>query len=450
MKEFVGVAEEHGTKVFAFAPSTDASRIVLRKDGFAEADTVATLLVNQKLQETIREQLIWIDEAGLMDSKTTGRVLELADRLDARVLLSGDPYQHHSVARGDVLRMLETEAGIKPVEVNTITRQKDNPQYREAIQALSEHRIEDGYTQLDKLGWIKELPYSERYKEIAADYLQAVKDKKTALVVCPTHLEGERVTDVIREGLRDNKNVPHRQRLKGEDKTFLKLENAHFTDAQRGDAANYQSGDVLVFHQNAKGFKRGQRLTIDANTKIPIEQADRFQVFRPSEIEFAKGDAIRVTHNGPTADGEHRLESGSVYRIRRFTKSGDIVLDNGWHIDKEYGHLAHGYVATSHASQGKTYERVFVAQGRVSFGASSAEQFYVSASRGTKQVTIYTEDKEELLDAVKRSEDRVTAIEFVNSPQFRQMMETREQEREAAAKAQERQVREREELVYER
>lgn len=139
-----------------------------------------------------------------------------------------------------------------------------------------------------------------------------------------------------------------------------------------------------------------------------------------------------------------------MYRIRRFTKSGDIVLDNGWHIDKEYGHLAHGYVATSHASQGKTYERVFVAQGRVSFGASSAEQFYVSASRGTKQVTIYTEDKEELLDAVKRSEDRVTAIEFVNSPQFRQMMETREQEREAAAKAQERQVREREELVYER
>ena len=50
----------------------------------------------------------------------------------------------------------------------------------------------------------------------------------------------------------------------------------------------------------------------------------------------------------------------------------------------------------------------------MSFAASSREQFYVSASRGTQQVTIYTEDKEELLDAVKRSEERLTATELVN------------------------------------
>ncbi|HEY4311065.1 MAG TPA: MobF family relaxase [Pirellulales bacterium] len=144
MSEAARAIEESGTKVFAFAPSTDASRIVLRNDGFKDAETVATLLVNDKLQQQCSGQLIWIDEAGLMDSRTTAKVFDLADRIDARVLLSGDRYQHGSVARGDVLRMLETEAGITPAEVNQIQRQ-ERREYRAAIQALSEHRIGEGY-----------------------------------------------------------------------------------------------------------------------------------------------------------------------------------------------------------------------------------------------------------------------------------------------------------------
>ncbi len=143
-----------------------------------------TLLVNEKLQQKVAGQLIWIDEAGMMDAQTTREVFTLADRLDARVLLSGDRFQHGSVARGDVLRMLETEAGIEPIEVNQIQRQ-EKVAYREAIQALSAHNMGEGYRRLDDLGWIKELPYNDRYKQIAADYLAAVADGKTALVVTP-------------------------------------------------------------------------------------------------------------------------------------------------------------------------------------------------------------------------------------------------------------------------
>ena len=35
-----------------------------------------------------------------------------------------------------------------------------------------------------------------------------------------------------------------------------------------------------------------------------------------------------------------------------------VPLDNGWVVDKEFGHLAHGYVSTSHASQGRTVDVV--------------------------------------------------------------------------------------------
>lgn len=438
LKEVAHVVEKSGTKVFAFAPSADASRRVLRGEGF-DAETVATLLVNEKLQRQIEGQLIWVDEAGMMDAKTTRQVLELADRLDARVLFSGDRYQHGSVSRGDVLRMLETEAGIKPIEVKEIKRQ-EKQEYREAIQALSEHRMEEGYRRLDDLGWIKELPYNERYKQIAADYLQAVADGKSALVVTPRHIEAERVTQEIRHGLKLAKA------LGLEDHSLVKLENAHLTPAELRDSVNYHEGDVLVFHQNAKNFTRGDRIVVKEGMTLPLDQADRFHLYRQSKIALAEGDSIRITSGGRTADDKHRLETGATYTVQRFDEKGNIVLANGWVVDRDFGHLAHGYVSTSHSSQGKTFQRVFVAQGRVSFAASSKEQFYVSTSRGTEQVTIYTEDKEELLDAVKQSEDRVTATEFVNSVPFRQMRELQER----GSRGQEQPVREREELIHER
>jgi hypothetical protein len=70
-------------------------------------------------------------------------------------------------------------------------------------------------------------------------------------------------------------------------------------------------------------------------------------------------------------------------------------------------------VATSHASQGKTVDRVFIGQSTQSWGATSREQFYVSASRGRQQVTVYTDDKSALRDAIQRSDDRLTATELV-------------------------------------
>jgi conjugative relaxase-like TrwC/TraI family protein len=439
LTEAARIIEESGTQVFAFAPSADASRRTLREAGFEKADTVATLLVNEKLQRQIEGQLIWIDEAGMMDAKTTRQVLELADRLDARVLLSGDRFQHGSVARGDVLRMLETEAGIVPFEINEIQRQQKLA-YREAIQALSEHDIEEGYKRLDELGWIKELPYNERYKQIAADYLQAVADGKSALVVSPRHIEAERVTEEIRRGLKLAEEIGD------EDRPFVKLQNRYLSPAELRDAVNYQEGDVIIFHQNARGFTRGDRLVVTDGMKLPLDQADRFQVFRQGEIGLAEGDSVRITAGGRTADDAHRLETGSVYEIRRFNDDGNIVLSNGWVVDKGFGHLSHAYVSTSHSSQGKTYQRVFIAQGRVSFGASSKEQFYVSTSRGTEQVTIYTEDKQELLDAVNRSEDRVTATEFVNALPMQHFADIRKN----AAIEQERQAPAREELVHDR
>lgn len=439
MQEAVEAIEESGTKVFAFAPSADASRGTLREAGFKDADTVARLLVDEKLQEKVRGQLVWIDEAGLLGMKTMREVFEVAHEADARVLLSGDRYQHGSVERGAALRLLEEEAGLTSAHVKEIKRQSG--EYKEAVRALAEGHALEGFKRLDDLGWVREIPQDDRYKQMAADYVEAVADGKTALVVSPTHYEGDRITADIRRALKE------RGELGGNERSFRVLENANLTEAERGDRVNYESHDVLVFHQNGKGFARGERLAATADRDLPLDQAARFQVFHRENIMLAPGDRVRITHNGKTADGKHDLRNGAIYNVREFDEDGNIVLKNGWTVGKDWGFLAHGYVTTSHASQGRNVERVFVGQGSDSFVASSKEQFYVSVSRAQERVTVYTDDKEALLEAVKRSDDRLTATEFINGIPQRQIEQWHEPQRQVTAKEQER---EREELIHER
>jgi conjugative relaxase-like TrwC/TraI family protein len=439
MQEAVEAIEGTGTKVFAFAPSADASRGTLRDAGFKDADTVARLLVDEKLQEQARGQLIWVDESGLLSMKSMRQVFNIADRLDARVLLSGDRYQHGSVERGAALRLLEEEAGLTPANVKEIQRQSGT--YKEAVRALAEGNAAVGFKRLDDLGWVHELPEDDRHKRMAADYVEAVAEGKTALVVSPTHFEGDKITAEIRQTLKE------RGDLGRDERSFRVLHNVNLTEAERGDTVNFAPGDVLIFHQNAKGHNRGERVNATGVDKLPLDQAARFQVFHRENIMLAPGDRVRITHNGKTADGKHDLRNGAIYNVKTFDQDGNIVLGNGWTVGKDWGFLAHGYVTTSHSSQGRTVDRVFVGQGSESFVASSREQFYVSASRARERVTIYTDNKESLLDAVKRSDDRLTATEFVNGIPQRQIEQWREQDRDIKVKQPER---EREELLHER
>jgi conjugative relaxase-like TrwC/TraI family protein len=414
MREAVSAIEANGKKVFTFAPSADASRGVLREqEGFHNADTVARLLVDEKLQQQVKGNVMWIDEAGLLGTRTMAQLFDLADRLDARVILSGDRRQHGSVERGSALWLLETEAGIVPAEIRTIQRQKGA--YKDAVQALSEGRIQDGFQKLDDLGWIREVGAADRYQALAADYVTTVMTGKSALVVSPTHMEGEQITDEIRIELR------RAGKLGKEQRQFTILTNANLTQAERRDAVNYYPGDVLVFHQNAKGFTRGQRVVV-GDAPLPLDQADRFQMYYQDSLPLAVGDVVRITANGKTADSQHRLNNGALYTVAGFTDSGDIRLTNGWTIARDFGHIDHGYVVTSHASQGKTVDRIFIGQSSLSDPAASREQFYVSVSRGREQATIYTDDKRGLREAVQQTDDRLTATEIASDRERSQRM----------------------------
>jgi ATP-dependent exoDNAse (exonuclease V) alpha subunit len=77
------------------------------------------------------------------------------------------------------------------------------------------------------------------------------------------------------------------------------------------------------------------------------------------------------------------------------------------------GSAVSSYCLTSYSSQSKGVDYVFVAKSSELFRAAGREQFYVSASRLKENLTIYTDGKRELLNAVGKSSHRPAALDLV-------------------------------------
>lgn len=411
LEQEIGEAlRETGRPVVALAQSVKASREVLRQEaGFEQADTVARFLKDPEMQTAAQGGVILVDEASQLGTRDLQRIFKVAETQYARVVLVGDRKQHRSVTAGEPLKLLEERAGLPVAEVKEILRQDGD--YKKAAKALSEGRTGDAFEELDRLGWIKQVDDEQRYQQIASAYASAVHERKkdgrhkSALVVSPTHAEATRITGAVRDGLKT-------EGLLKQERMVTSWIPTHLTDAQKADSTEYMPGDLLQFHQNAKGHKKGDRLIVEDNSALPAGQESRFEVYRPMPLPLAVGDRVRITAGGKTKDGKHRLSNGSLMSVQGFTKQGDIVVDHGWVIDKDFGHLAHGYVVTSHASQGATVDKVFVAISAESMPATDQRTAYVAITRGREQAIVFTDDREELLKAMSRRDDPLSASDL--------------------------------------
>lgn len=427
--------EEAGKTLFAFAPTAAASRGQLQDKGFEGADTIARLIRDEELQASLQDQVIMIDEAGMVGIPTMRSIQEIADANNARILLSGDAKQHAAVERGDAQRILQQHSKLPVAGVTKVVRQ-DNVEYKQAVEMLSSSlenqddpiaRKEDvakAFDRLDEQGSIIEVEdRDERHKALAEDYLKSSeKSAKDVLLVSPTHAEGKEITEVIREKLKET------GRLEQEDSYFDRLQSRNFTDIEKQIPENFSKGDFIEFHKNAKdGFRPGfkfeitgkdddgnvlvQHDGIEAPVPLPLELHDRFQVFEKETIGLATGDQLRITKNLKSEENR-KLFNGQKYSVTGFTKEGDIKLSNQQVLSKDARHFDLGYYSTSHAAQGKDAKTVIVAQSSVSVGASNEKQFYVSVSRGKSDCRVYTDDKEYLREMITKSGDRLSATEI--------------------------------------
>ena len=116
--------------------------------------------------------------------------------------------------------------------------------------------IVEGFEELDKLGWIKQVDDAERYQKLADAYLAAVAEKKrngeykSALVVSPTHKELDQISDAIRAGLKAQGRL-------GKERIVTAWVPTHLTDAEKSDPTQYESGRHAPVPSERPWFHQG-------------------------------------------------------------------------------------------------------------------------------------------------------------------------------------------------
>ena len=431
-------------EVACFAPSTQAVEI-LRRDGeeqvqagriaaataLRDTQTIQRLLVDPVMQASIRNKAVVIDEYGLLSLRQLNAVVDLAEKHHARLVLVGDSGQHKSVEAGDAARIVERESRATVAKLREVRRQSANPAYRAAAEALASGKIAEGLGKLDAMGAVVEVENpTARRVQMVNEWFEATQETKfvpaktgaqerakTALMVAPTWTEIDALNLHAREKLRAA------GKLAREEQTIASLRTKNWTKSQQKDAHNYQPGDVLVIHKATKHFEKGDALRVVRREKrrlivargteeisvSPRQSGLAWSVCEERPLAVAPGERLRLRAVGRVtgADREsRRLANGTAVIARSVDANGRLVLADGSTLHTRQ--VVHGYAMTSHAAQGLTVDKVFVA------GAISQEGLYVSATRGREGIRIFVPDREAFIHAGGlRSEVRMSAMEFM-------------------------------------
>ncbi len=396
---------ESGREVLALAPTVSTVE-ELRKVGFEDAMTIERLLQDRQIQAGIEHKVLIVDEAGMVSGRQMWGLMHLSEKMSARIVFSGDTQQIQSVEACDALRILEKESRLKSVSLTRVQRQAVI-EYREAIQELRRNP-ERGFERLEKIGAVHEIPFLDRPQAIA----QAYMDSSSALVVCATHEEIDRVTEAIRLARKEAGEL-------GKGNSLTRDVSLTWSNAQKSEMKNFLPGHLLGFHRAVKGIAKNETVEVvevqngrlivrnehDRTQTVLARQAKSFDVLERKGIEVAPADRLLLTANCRTPG--FRSTNGDIVTVSHIDAKGRIHLEDGRTLPRSFRHFSHGYAVTAHRSQGKSVDSVII-----SADGMRKELFYVAASRGRRSVQVFTGDKRLLRESVACSAARKSASEL--------------------------------------
>ncbi len=425
LRELVEQVRDAGRKVVVLAPQRQQV-VDMEQAGFPSPATVANFLMKRELAEGAA---VIVDEAGQIGGRQMLELIRLVRERNARLILSGDTRQHGAVEASDALLAIERHSGVRPVELHNIRRQdpargqtvderEHIKQYRQAVKLAADGKFDESFSQLDKMGAVVSCGLADQAGKLADEYLGLAEKNVSAVVVSQTWAEVHRVNEQVRDKLK-SKGL-----LGANDVTVQTLEKIDLTNAQKRDERFYPSDAVIVFNQKvrraeagAKGrlarHREGRRAggsgrTIRHGHRTSCSTKSPSAVRRKSR--WPKNDRLHLKANRKLASGG-RVTNGELVTVKSVGADGKIKLADGRVLDASYREFLPGYAVTSYGSQGKTVDYVLFSDSTVK-AATSAEQWYVSISRGRRGIRIFTPDKEQLRENIRRTGHRPLAMEF--------------------------------------
>jgi conjugative relaxase-like TrwC/TraI family protein len=416
------VIEVQGYDVQGFAPTSRAAR-QLREAGI-EAGTLQGFLASSAPSDTTpeRRNFYFVDESSLA---STNQMRDFLVRLGPhdRVLLIGDTRQHQGVEAGRPFEQLQ-QGGMRTAKLDEILRQKD-PALKSAVELLASGQTTAALNLLQQQGRIKENADSqERIRTIAGNYAESPSN---TLIVSPDNASRRELNVAVRQELKAIGAVA------SEDHNLrVLIQRSDMTGADRAWANHYDPGDVIRYTPCSKsiGIEAGSYGTVaainpTANLLTVEMQSGELATYDPrrltgvgvySEVahDFSVGDRIQFT----APDKVLGVANRDLATIESIAPDDRITarLDDNRQIEfsaAEHRHFDHGYAVTSHSAQGVTAERVLVhADTSVHPDLLNSRFGYVSISRASHEVTLFTDDAMKLAQQIGTEITKTTALEI--------------------------------------
>ena len=428
LKELCGCLKSGGVENIQLIAPTNSAVDVLKKEKFTNAQTVASFLQNPQALPPKGSYLI-IDESGLNSLSQGAGIIKLVLQNDYRVLFVGDARQHNSVESGDFFRLLEEHTQIPKATLTQIHRQQ-TAEYRRGIELVSAGLALEGFETLDHGGFVRE--GKGRYLEEAAESFMELTDQGknplNCIAVSPTHRECDALTAILREKLKAAGQLKAKT-----ERNIVTFQSFGWTKAQLGNIANYLPGMKLFFTNRLKGIGKpgemvgieqvkssGELVLSNGLTVNPRTIRSAVDVGESTELPVAEGDLVRFTVNLKTP--EFKISNGSL-AIATATPNEYSLLDAERRITgtvclpESFHGIRHGWVMTSHASQGMTADHVVVAAEKM-----SKQAFYVGCSRGRFKLALHLPDRERFKEGLLRiPTERLSVADLVKSGEIKKL-----------------------------
>jgi conjugative relaxase-like TrwC/TraI family protein len=415
----------HG--VVVIAANAAASRQAEELYGLEAVPTLAKFLSEPKLWKVVRGQLlehvIWVEQAGRIGTRDMLKLFNLARKMGARLVLSGDDKGLKASQRGDAFEILRKLGKLRTVDwkVNH-NMQGDFWDAKESLRAKAKYTGEE-FVRNEMFRRTK--PGTFLHDEVAKRYVEVVKKNHSAVLVGATAKMVTWLNRAVRSQLRA------KGKLKDGDISVLQLKPVFMSPTEKGMSSSYRRGMVIEFHRNAFGFKAGDRTKVVGvkagvvwvrpriffgmmqPVVLPLPQSGRFSVYEPTRTSVAIGDRIELTRNVKPIIGKPLRNRSLRTIIGIVPGTRQLILDNGRILDRRFGHFRHAYATNAHGLQGRNVDSVFFAAESYEWGKVTNEHLSTAAEAAKKRFEVWTDGNVEAFQrAVERDEPRMSTTDF--------------------------------------
>jgi Ti-type conjugative transfer relaxase TraA len=322
--------EKEGYSVIGATLSGIAAQNLTGSSGIESRTLASRFYYWDKGEQLLTNQdILVIDEAGMIGSRQMTKILEQVEKHHAKVVLLGDPEQLQAIEAGAPFRAISEQAGY--VALTDIRRQCENWQ-KEATRELATGKTKEALKRYQEHYHVHEFETKDSAKKGLITLWNDVRihdSSKTQIMLAYTRSEVRELNDMARSLRRDQNE----------------LGQEHIIQTVRGERS-------LSIHDRVYFLKNDRQLGVMNGTLGTVETI------------LDKDITIRL-------DRDERLPHEKPRTVR-------INLD-------EYHHLDHGYAATIHKAQGVTVDRSYI----LTSSYLDRHATYVAATRHRESVDIF-------------------------------------------------------------